>query len=607
VSYLVLARKWRPQTFDDIVGQEVATRSLTNAMQSRRIAHAYLFTGARGVGKTTAARILAKALNCERGPTPAPCNECPLCEEVTNGRSVDVLEIDGASNTGVDDVRDLRDKVKYLPARARYKVLIIDEVHMLSQSAFNALLKTLEEPPAHVVFVFATTEPHKIPATVLSRVQRYDFRRIAHAKILERLQTIAQAEGLAAAPGALSIIAREAEGSMRDALSLLDQAWSSSAGGDLSEAAVSEALGVVDTRTLFGVAKALLSRDGAACLKHVDTVFHRGHDMRQFAAALLQLLRDVAVSRVSNDASLFDRADHEIAEMRAIAAPHEPATLYRTFDGLAKAFDELARAAYPKLLLEMTLLRLATAEPLRPLADALSKLEALERRLSPGRIESPRAQAPLRAAGETLPRDVAMRVAEARAALEPHAASASAVAPSPPKPATPASAPETAPPAVPAPAATKPPAEKPEDTTPTHEIDARVAWREIVSRVSTAKRSLGAVFGQARLVRLDARELEVAFAEPFLLETAQEGAAMALFTTVAREVVGAPVRVRLTKLDEGAAPLPPSIEEERREQSAAEREATRRELGRHPNVVAAQDLLGARLVEVRLSDEERRK
>ncbi len=223
MSYLVLARKWRPQTFEDLVGQEHVSRTLGNAIASGRVHHAFLFTGARGVGKTSAARILAKALNCETGPTPTPCNLCPACLEISSGQGGDVFEIDGASNTGVDDVRELRENIRYLPSRSPYKIFIIDEVHMLSINAFNALLKTLEEPPAHAKFILATTEPHKIPITILSRCQRFDFRKISLPRVVGRLREIVDAEGIGISDAALGLVARRGEGSMRDALSTLDQ------------------------------------------------------------------------------------------------------------------------------------------------------------------------------------------------------------------------------------------------------------------------------------------------------------------------------------------------------------------------------------------------
>src|SRR5262245_13187627 len=250
MAYLVSARRWRPQTFEDLIGQEHVARTLGNAIRSDRVAHAFLFTGVRGVGKTTAARILAKALNCERGPTPTPCNVCVNCLEITAGNAVDVLEIDGASNTGVDDVREIIDNVRYQPAKSRFKIYIIDEVHMLSTSAFNALLKTLEEPPPHVKFIFATTDPHKVPHTIHSRCQRYDFKRIPLRLIVERLAHIVRSDGIEVSERALFLVAREAEGSMRDAQSMLDQVIAF-AGKKVRDEDVADALGLADRSGLY--------------------------------------------------------------------------------------------------------------------------------------------------------------------------------------------------------------------------------------------------------------------------------------------------------------------------------------------------------------------
>src|SRR6185295_11503700 len=265
MSYLVIARKWRPQSFADIVGQEHITRTLQNAIRTKRIAHAYLFTGVRGVGKTTAARILAKALNCEKGPTPNPCNECSQCREIAQGSSIDVLEIDGASNRGIDEVRQIIENVRYQPAHGRFKIYIIDEVHQVTKDAFNALLKTLEEPPPSVKFILATTEPHRLPATILSRCQRYDFRRMHLREIIQRLEMIAKSEGLDITQGALVLLAREADGSMRDAQSLLEQVLAMAAPGDskgknavVDEALLQEVLGLAERRTLYDISAAVL-------------------------------------------------------------------------------------------------------------------------------------------------------------------------------------------------------------------------------------------------------------------------------------------------------------------------------------------------------------
>ena len=256
MSYLVLARKWRPRTFDEVVGQQHIVQTLQNAIRSGRVAQAFLFTGPRGVGKTSVARILAKALNCKQGPTPAPCNQCDACEEIAKTIAPDVFEIDGASNTGVDHVRDLQETIKYLPQKYRSKIFIVDEVHMLSTPAFNAFLKTLEEPPSHVIFIFATTEPHKIIDTVIDRCQRYDFKKIPSSVIYQHLEQIAGQEEITISAGSLQLIAREADGSLRDAQSLLDQ-MVTYAGVEVKDHDVADVLGVVDSAVLFGISKAI--------------------------------------------------------------------------------------------------------------------------------------------------------------------------------------------------------------------------------------------------------------------------------------------------------------------------------------------------------------
>src|SRR5205814_1821668 len=281
MSYLVLARKYRPQRFDELVGQEHVARTLTNAIALGRVHHAYLFTGARGVGKTSAARILAKALCCVQGPTATPCGVCDFCREIASGQSVDVLEIDGASNTGVDDVRQLREGVRYLPSKGKRKVYIIDEVHMLSPSAFNALLKTLEEPPPHVVFIFATTEVHKIPVTILSRTQRFDFKLISTARLTEHLAGVLKAEKIDADEDAVRVIARQAAGSVRDGLSLLDQVIAYVGDSKLTRDIVAEVLGVADRRLLVELAGGVLARDAGATLRTLARAADGGIDLGQ--------------------------------------------------------------------------------------------------------------------------------------------------------------------------------------------------------------------------------------------------------------------------------------------------------------------------------------
>jgi DNA polymerase-3 subunit gamma/tau len=381
MSYLVLARKWRPQTFDEIVGQEHISQTLMNAIRSDRVAHAFLFTGVRGVGKTTAARVLAKALNCVQGPTPTPCNTCVNCQEITAGTAVDVLEIDGASNTGVDDVREIIENVRYQPAKSRFKIYIIDEVHMLSTSAFNALLKTLEEPPAHVKFIFATTDPHKVPHTIHSRCQRYDFKRIPFRLIADRLMHIARSEGVEVSEHALFLIAREGEGSMRDAQSLFDQVIAF-AGMTVRDEDVVASLGLADRKILYAVGDAVVERNPQRALELLNELHLYGQDMRRFARELLEHFRNLSVARVLPSADLLpDLPDEERAEVQRQAQKMSAADLDRAFRLMLAAENEVGRVPYPKLVMEMTLIKLATLTPIVAVEELLDRLDDLDRRL----------------------------------------------------------------------------------------------------------------------------------------------------------------------------------------------------------------------------------
>jgi len=381
MSYLVIARKWRPQSFDELIGQEHVSRTLANAIKSNRVHHAFLFTGVRGVGKTTAARILAKALNCEAGPTPAPCNQCTNCKEITGGNSVDVLEIDGASNTGVDDVREIIDNVRYQPAKSRSKIYIIDEVHMLSTSAFNALLKTLEEPPAHVKFIFATTDPHKVPHTIHSRCQRYDFKRIPYRLVVEHLGVIAKAEAISISERALFAIAREGEGSMRDAQSLFDQVLAY-AGKEIKDDDVAAALGLADRNLIYAVGAAIVDHDPRRAVELLNELHLYGYDMRRFARELLEHFRNLAVARLAPEGGLFeDLPAEEIKQLQEQSGRLSGEDSDRAFRLLLTSETEVARATSPKLVLEMLLVKLATLTPIVSIDALLNKLDGLERRL----------------------------------------------------------------------------------------------------------------------------------------------------------------------------------------------------------------------------------
>jgi DNA polymerase-3 subunit gamma/tau len=384
MAYQVLARKWRPQTFEEVMGQEPITRTLQNALTAGRVAHAFLFSGPRGVGKTSVARILAKALNCEAGPTPQPDNTCQLCQEITNGSSLDVLEIDGASNRGIDEVRDLREKIKYLPAQGKYKVYIIDEVHMLTKEAFNALLKTLEEPPAHAVFILATTEPHKVPVTILSRCQRYDFRRIPTGVIQAHLAKLAEQEGWNIDPEGLALVARAAEGGLRDAQGFLDQVVTF--GGDgVSVPEIARILGVTDRGALLGALTAIIDRHGPDLLSLIEALYNQGQDLGRFYQDLILYARHLLVAGLHPEARhLAAVADTEWDDLVALARRTPAVHLHNLLSVMLQGEEDLKRAPQPRLALEVLLLRVIHLEPVLPLADWLARLDTLEKRLESG-------------------------------------------------------------------------------------------------------------------------------------------------------------------------------------------------------------------------------
>ncbi len=377
MSYIVLARKWRPKVFDDLVGQEAVAQTLGNAIKSGKISHGYLFTGTRGVGKTSAARIFTKGLNCAQGPIAKPCGVCDSCRAIDSGSSMDVLEIDGASNRGVDDIRELREQVKYAPMHGNFKIYIIDEVHMLTREAFNALLKTLEEPPSHVVFIFATTEVRKVPATILSRVQRFDFKRIPEAKIKSRLVHICQADSIQVDEEALDIIANRADGSMRDSLSLFDQVYAFSSDRITAES-VRQSAGIPSEDMYESLFSGLKGQDKAACFLVIESFYNQGIEVSEFLRGFGGFLRNVLYARQKDmPASFLNIKESRVSELQQLSAGLQDGDIIRYSQCVSQMLDHLRTAPNPRLTIEMGMARLASLDKIVLISQLIEQANSL--------------------------------------------------------------------------------------------------------------------------------------------------------------------------------------------------------------------------------------
>jgi len=524
LTYQVLARKWRPQVFDAVVGQDPVTRTLRNALASGRVAHAYLFTGPRGVGKTTTARLLAKALACTARTGTEACGACPSCRDFTSGAPVDVMEIDAASNTSVDDIRTLRENVKYAPARGRFKVYIVDEVHMLSGAAFNAFLKTLEEPPAHVVFILATTDPKKIPATVLSRCQRFDFRPIPPELLTASLTQILEQERVPFEPGALPVLIRAAEGSLRDALSLLDTAIAYGE-GKLDEASVARLLGSSSPVHVRGFVSALLAGDGAAALEAVDRAASAGEDLGTLCREAIEMTRRLLVLKVAAGAPFADLTPAEAAELRAAAEPVSADELIYVLRAFLDADVEMRRSPHPRVELEIAAVRATRRPQPQAIETLIGKLEEAETRLR---------QMPPVAGGAARPVVVQETLLDARPAPAPPSSGPRAGGPAgsgsalPGNPAAPTPSTPRAPSAPMAPRAEPPASRRAPEPEPEPEAlidsaaadiddgeaastgDLETAWERVVGEVLKRKALLGSVLQHASPLRVEQGVLTLA-------------------------------------------------------------------------------------------------
>jgi DNA polymerase III subunit gamma/tau len=586
VSYLVLARKYRPQRFEDLVGQEHIARTLTNAINLGRVHHAFLFTGARGVGKTSAARILARALCCAQGPTATPCGKCEFCQEIVSGQSVDVVEIDGASNRGVDDARTLREAARYAPSKGRKKVYIVDEVHMFTPEAFNALLKTLEEPPAHVVFILATTEVHRIPITILSRCQRHDFKLITSVQLCSHLATVLAGETIGFQPEGLRLLVRQAGGSVRDALSLLDQVIAFVGDGPITEERVAEVLGVADRRLLAGLFQAVIARDAAAALRVMSEAVDRGVDLAQLSRAFLGFIHDVEVAAVVTDpAGLVDASADEIAEARSLSE-RTPRGLGTTlFDRWARAVDEAGRSQSPRLILEMALIDLCFAEPLEPLGDLLERLEQLEGRLRDGSSAPPARE---RLAGQAAP----PRSSPGPKAPETVQAKAQAAT----QPVAPSAAPATAIPAALAGGGlvvAAPTAPGISLAQPVEDL-----WRRLRLRFE-GRPALAAALDHAAVESWKNGQLSLLFNDKLMLEQIEKNRRALEDALV--ELTGGPTSLRLQLQAFSGPPLVPAETTREADSAAQDRRRREDEARQHPIIRKAQELFGVSPREIKMS------
>jgi DNA polymerase III subunit gamma/tau len=591
MDYQVSARKYRPGTFDDVIGQPHVVQTLVNSINTKRIAHAYLFSGTRGVGKTTVARILAKALNCEQGPTGTPCAVCANCLEIAQGTSVDVIEIDGASNTSVDDVREIRENVKFTPFRGKYRVYIIDEVHMLSNSAFNALLKTLEEPPPHVVFIFATTEIHKIPATILSRCQHYNFRRIARTEIIERLRHVAKQDGITIEDRSLTALARASEGSMRDGLSLLDQAVAFG-GKSIVHEDLEALLGAVPQELLRAMIQAITAQDSAAALHVLAQLLDQGHDLRAYCADVVEYLRNMLVVSVTSQqewAGLIEASTEDLMQLASDKGTLTPEQLQQIFTLFTQAEDALRLSAHPRFVLEAAAVK----------ATRLLRREA-------GNVTQPGRATP----SERPPQPPSFRTDKApateRAAVPVPPATPSrptSPAPKPSPPSGPASKGGGEASARPVRSAGAEPA-KPLDSAPTAPPRPSPAvvlnWERFQEEVGHAFPNIAPFLEMGRLVMIEGNVVTIGFAKQAgvarsMLEKPDNIQALA---SLCERLSGQPVRLRVVELTE-ADPPGPTMAQIRAAKEQEQKVVLFERAKAHPVVKQALEIFGAELADVR--------
>jgi DNA polymerase-3 subunit gamma/tau len=602
LDYQVSARKYRPGTFDDVIGQPHVVQTLVNSITTKRIAQAYLFSGTRGVGKTTVARILAKALNCERGQTGTPCGTCSNCLEIAQGTSVDVMEIDGASNTSVDDVREIRENVKFAAFRGKYRVYIIDEVHMLSNSAFNALLKTLEEPPPHVVFIFATTEIHKIPATILSRCQHYNFRRIARTEIVERLRHVVDQDQIVIEERSLMALARASEGSMRDGLSLLDQAVAFG-GKTIVHADLEALLGAVPQELVRAMIQAITAQESAAALRVLAQLLDQGHDLRAYCAEVVEYLRNMLVVSVVTSPQewqgLIEASAEDLAQMEADARSFSPEPLQELFAIFTQAEDSLRLSAHPRFVLETAavratrLLRRAdgkspqAVQPVQTTRPPLSVPARTGQPVSLARSAGPTPSSPPRPPQSTVP--VPTVPMPLRSSVVGNTAPPRAFSTNPPNVRPPGTAGEVK--------ASTSVASPPTDA---GRLAVSLNWEQVQEEVANASSRIAAFLERGRFVGMDGHVVTIGFGKQAtgargMIENPDN---MAVLTSICERLSGQTVRLRIVELTESDPPgqtMAQLREAKEKEQRLVLFEQARA----HPAVKQALEMFGVELAEVR--------
>ncbi len=613
MDYQVSARKYRPGTFDDVIGQPHVVQTLMNSIATKRIAHAFLFSGTRGVGKTTIARILAKALNCERGPTGTPCNTCANCLEITQGTSVDVVEIDGASNTSVDDVREIRENVKFTPLRGQYRVYIIDEVHMLSNSAFNALLKTLEEPPAHVVFIFATTEIHKIPATILSRCQHYNFRRISKAEIVQRLRHVAGQDELTIEDRSLMALARASEGSMRDGLSLLDQIIAFG-GKTIRHEDLEALLGAVPQERVRAMIEAVIEQNSPKALQVIAGLLDQGHDVRAYCADLVEYVRNMLVAAVVPSGpdlrGLIEASEEDLVQLVRDADRFTVEQLQELFRMCTAAEDSLRASVHPRFVLETVavratrLLRVSNGLPAATVQAAQPDKPSAERRPG-GQVPS---QSPDRAGQSGMTREVGTRVTPNAAREVPppgrsgpkapaRVSAPDTVATSVPRPALPTLNPEIAR----APSESVLPVREAVAVPTVPPAAVEVNWEQFQEAVTANHPNIAPFLEMGRLVGIEGTLITLGFAKQATVARAmlEKEDNLRALAALGEGLYGCAVRIRIVEVAAQESGAAPTMKQIRIAKEQEQRLILTQQAKAHPLVKQALEMFGGELAEVR--------